>query len=156
MRQVASRWCVLLSTLFLISCGSAPPIITEQQGAVPQEASSEILAESTKLFVLNVSGATLIPSNQNITDNGLLIVSLPRGTYKSIRIAPGSHEFRFKGSPKGPRVARLYAKKGSTYYLVVGYSPERSWAFPFAGDPMTIKLVTEDEARMLMKDMRPE
>ena len=112
--------------------------------------------EAAELVILNISGATLIPSNLNITDNGSLVVSLPRETYTRILISPGYHEFRFAEFPKGPRVAKLDAMVGKTYYLVAGYSPVRSWAFPFAGDPMAINVVTEEEARKLMEDMKAQ
>jgi hypothetical protein len=156
MGQATNRWCVFLSAFLLVSCGSTPPTATEKPGASSQAAPAERTSESADLFVLNVSGATLFSSNQDITDNGSLIVSLPRGTYTSVRIAPGPHEFRFKAFPKGPRVATMNAETNRTYYLVVGYSPSRSWAFPFGGDPMTIKLVTEEDARNLMKEMKPQ
>ncbi|WP_155885248.1 hypothetical protein [Acidovorax sp. JHL-9] len=105
------------------------------------------------LVVLNISGPTLLASNQDITDNGKELVSLPRSTYKRLSIAPGPHEFRFKPFPSGKRVAHLEAQANNTYYLVVGYSPGKSWAFPLGGDPMTIKVVSEEDATPLMKEM---
>lgn len=113
----------------------------------------EEAAEAT-LYVLNVSGPTLFASSQDITDNGAALVSLPRNTYQRVRIPPGAHEFRFKAFPQGRRVARLEAQAGQTYYLVVGYNPGTSWAFPLAGDPMLIQLVAEDVATPLMQHMQ--
>jgi hypothetical protein len=135
--------------LILFGCADAPPQ-SGTQTAAPSP------GESAELLVLNVSGPTLFASNLNVTDNGVLVASLPRLTYRSRLIAPGAHEFRFKEFPGGSRFAKLEAERGKTYFLVVGYSPGRSTAFPFGGDPMTIRIVTEEEARPLMKDMMPE
>ena len=127
---------------------------TDTSAEIPPAA--EEVAESATLVVMNISGPTLVSSNQEITDNGSEIASLPRRTYKTLPIGAGHHEFRFKAFPQGKRVATLEAESGKTYYLVVGYSPGRSWAFPFGGDPMTIKIVGQDEALPLMKEMKPK
>lgn len=111
-------------------------------------------AAPATLYIFNVSGPTLFASNQEITDNGNLIASLPRMTYKQTSISPGEHEFRFKAFPQGKRVAKLTAEAGKTYYLLVGYSPARSWAFPLAGDSMVIKLVGEDEANLAKQETK--
>jgi hypothetical protein len=107
------------------------------------------------LYIVNDSGPTLMSSNQDITDNGEQIASLPRQTYVKLDIAGGHHEFRFKPFPQGKRVATLDAQAGQIYYLLVGYSPGRSWGFPFGGDPMTIRLIDEEQAAALMKGMKP-
>ena len=99
-----------------------------------------------QLVILNLSGPTLIPGRQVVTDNGTVVASLPRLTYKRLPLAPGPHEFRFKDFPRGPRVATLEAEPGRTYYLAVAYRPERSMAFLVLGDSMVIKLLTEAEA----------
>ncbi|ARU32464.1 hypothetical protein CAP31_12705 [Sulfuriferula sp. AH1] len=141
---------LFVATLLLAGCASAP----ENQAAAPARTSAS--AGEAKLYVLNISGPTLFASNQEITDNGVRIASLPRGTYTSLNIAAGTHEFQFAAFPKGNRVAKLDAAKGKTYYLAAGYSPSRSWAFPFAGDPVTITLIKEGEAIDLMKEMKPQ
>lgn len=122
------------------------PVTAERPAVTAQE-------PEALLVVLNISGPTLFASNQDITDNGKDLVSLPRSTYKRVSITPGPHEFRFKPFPSGKRVAHLEAQPGSTYYLVVGYSPGKSWAFPLGGDPMTIKIVSEEVATPLLKEM---
>lgn len=108
------------------------------------------------LYVLNASGATLFPSNQNLTDNGQPLASLPRQTWVKLRIAPGRHEFRFKAFPQGKRVAELDAQPGGTYYLAAAYSPGKSWAFPLGGDPLSIRMLDADQARELMQGMREQ
>ncbi|EEG08727.1 hypothetical protein [Pseudogulbenkiania ferrooxidans] len=69
----------------------------------------EEVAESATLVVMNISGPTLVSSNQDISDNGSEIASLPRLTYKTLPIGAGHHEFRFKAFPQGKRVATLEA-----------------------------------------------
>ena len=101
---------------------------------------------SAQLVVLNLSGPTLIPGKQVVTDNGTVVASLPRLTFKRLPLAPGPHEFRFKDFPRGPRVATLQAEPGQTYYLAVAYRPDRSMAFLILGDSMVIKLLAEAEA----------
>lgn len=139
-----------VAALLVTGCAGAP----ETRTATPAQTSAS--AGEATLYVLNISGPTLFASNQEITDNGVKIASLPRGTYTSLNIAAGMHEFRFAAFPKGNRVAKLDAAKGKTYYLAAGYSPSRSWAFPFAGDPVTITLIKEDDAIDLMKEMKPQ
>ena len=116
-------------------------------------ASAQNNEKQSTLVVLNVSGWTLISSDQEVTDNGNDLVSLPRSTFTKLTISPGQHEFRFKLFPQGRRVATLNAEAGKTYYLIVGYSPSKSWVLPIAGDPMMIKIGSEEEAREALKDM---
>jgi hypothetical protein len=147
--RVVSRCFALVAVLIMLGCAESPPqperqIVERAPGA------------SAKLVVANVSGPTLIASNLDVVDNGDPLVSLPRQTYRAIWIAPGAHEFRFAQWPTGARFARLEAELGVTYYLVVGYSPARSMAFPFAGDSMAIRIVTGEQGRQLMKEMRPD
>ncbi|BAK77528.1 hypothetical protein NH8B_2730 [Pseudogulbenkiania sp. NH8B] len=142
---------------FVAACGLGLNTALWAQTDVSTETppASKEVAESATLVVMNISGPTLVSNNQDITDNGSEIASLPRLTYKTLPIGAGHHEFRFKAFPQGKRVATLEAESGKTYYLEVGYSPGRSWAFPFAGDPMTIKIIGQDEAFALMKEMKP-
>ncbi|MBI3028529.1 MAG: hypothetical protein HYY64_03350 [Candidatus Rokubacteria bacterium] len=101
-----------------------------------------------RLYVFNISGWTLIPSNQDIIDNGKQLASLPRLTYTIVPIPPGVHNLRLHG-----RNLVLNAEKAKTYFVVAGYGPERSWAFPLAGDPVVVKQITEDEARPLLQEL---
>jgi len=101
-----------------------------------------------RLYVFNISGRTLIPSNQDIIDNGKPLASLPRLTYTIAPIPPGMHDLRLHG-----RNLVLNAEGGKRYFVVAGYRPERSWAFPLAGDPVVIKQITEDEARPLLQEL---
>lgn len=107
------------------------------------------------LYVLNNSGATLMASDMNVTDNGQPLVSLPRGHYRQLPLAAGEHEFRFREFPQGSRVAKLSAVAGSTYYLLVAYSPGKSWLFPFGGDPVSIRLLPAEEAEKLLRELKP-
>ena len=118
----------------------------------PQPAAPPPQAE---LVVMNLSGPTLFASNQDLTDNCATLASLPRLTYKRLPLAPGAHEFRFKGFPKGSRLATLQAEPGRTYYLVAAYRPERSMAFLVFGDSMVIKVVPEEEALPLLNPLKP-
>ena len=132
-----------LAAGFLALSAQAP---TEPQPAAPPQA---------ELVVMNLSGPTLFASNQDLTDNGAPLASLPRLTYKRLPLAPGAHEFRFKGFPEGPRVATLQAESGRTYYLVAAYRPERSMAFLVFGDSMVIKVVPEEEGSTVLKTLKP-
>lgn len=145
----------ILSLIVLMLLGTNPAW-PDETTASPDTAVASEPAEHAVLVVLNVSGPTLFPSNQDIIDNGQDLVSLPRSTYKRLLIPAGPHEFRFKPFPSGKRVAQLDAQAGQTYYLVVGYSPGKSWAFPLGGDPMTIKIVNEEVAAPLLQDMREQ
>ena len=143
--------------LVLTFCCSLGQTQAQEAPAAPAPPTETAQAQQEALlYVLNISGPTLLSSNQDITDNGRDLVSLPRNTFKRLGIAPGPHEFRFKPFPQGKRLAVLEAQAGRTYYLVVGYSPGKSWAFPLAGDPMTITLVNEEAAAPLLKDMQEQ
>jgi len=106
---------------------------------------------NAELYIFNVSGWTLIPSNQDVTANEQLVASLPRGSYKRVYVRPGTHELRLHG-----RRLKLEAVEGQTYYVTVGYRPELSWLFPLAGDPVVIKQISEEEARRLIGEMKPQ
>ena len=41
------------------------------------------------------------------------------------------------------------------YYIVVGYNPSKSYAFPLGGDPVIIKLISQEEGQNLLKDIKP-
>ncbi len=139
---------------FFVFCVLALSGVFAHGAQAPQPSPLPLLPDQATLFVLNVSGPTLFASNQDITANGKDLVSLPRNTYQKTALAPGSYEFRFKPFPTGKRVAHLVAEAGQTYYLVVGYSPAKSWAAPLAGDPMLIKLIAESEALTAMQGMK--
>jgi hypothetical protein len=151
MNQSLLRAALLVVMLSVFGCASTSQTADPSLG---QQTLSLNDSESAELLVLNISGPTLISSNQNITDNGLAFISLPRQTYRSIRIQPGNHEYRFDDTPRGKRFASLQAEVGRKYYLVVGYSPAKSWARGLAGDPMTIEFVSEEDAQKLIADMR--
>jgi hypothetical protein len=150
MKQIAFRAALLIGVLWLAGCGSVTRPVSS---ATVQPVVRLNESESAELVVLNISGPTLVASNQNITDHGAPLISLARQTYGRVRITAGPHEYRFDHSPSGKRMAALRAEVGKTYFLVVGYSPSRSWAMGLFGDPMTIEIVSEQEARPLMAGM---
>lgn len=129
----------------------------EEGASEDQRAPTELPPPATPpiLYIFNISGPTLFSSNQDVTDNGKLIASLSRLTHTHFPIEAGSHEFRFKDFPAGKRVTSLTAEAGKTYYLVVGYNPAKSWAFPLFGDSMLIKTIPADEADALFKETKP-
>ena len=140
----------LVAVLISLGCADPAPQVSKQVIAGHS-------GEDAELVVLNASGPTLIASNLDVVNNGALIVSLARLTYQTVRVAPGVHEFRFKEWPTGARFARRReAEPRKTYYLVVADNPARSMALPFAGDSMAIRIVTEEQAKPLMKEMKPK
>jgi len=130
---------VLLGGCATASGGSRPPsplLPTREGGA--------------ELYLFNVRGWTLLPGNQDVTAGDDLIASLPRGIWQRVFVRPGTHELKVSG-----RKLTLDIAEGKTYYVVVGYKPERSWASPLAGDPVVIKEISPDEARGLLAEMKP-
>ncbi len=128
-------------------------ITAAQQTAAPDNASTATVNNAT-LYVFNISGWTLIPSNQEIAEADAVIVSLPRGTYTTLTITPGNHEFYvhpFKG-----RKVLLTAEPNKEYYLVVGYNPSKSYAFPLGGDPVLIRLISQEQGQNLQKELKPK
>ena len=59
------------------------------------------------------------------------------------------HEFVLHG-----RKLVLKTEAGKTYYIAMGYKPERSWAFPTGGDPVFIKQISEEDARPLLQQLK--
>lgn len=141
----ASAWISLL-----IGCGSQPAPVEPRQPVSPESGFSQTAAGMARIYVFNISGWTLIPGNQDVLDNGKPLVSLPRQTYTIAPIVAGDHDLRLHG-----RKLALNAEAGETYFVVAGYRPERSWAFPLAGDPVVIKQISEEEARPLLQNLKP-
>jgi len=153
MRRLKLRILILIiSTILIAGCvaeksstSNVKPAIT----TVDKQISEDGVAV---LYIFNISGWTLIPSNQEVIDGEETIVSIPRNTYKKIAVSPGIHNLR-PSYRKLPKVD-LKAIKGNTYYVVIGYRPERSWALPLLGDPMILKLISKDEAEPLLKELK--
>jgi len=135
----------LFLLLALVVSGCVAPTPT---GPAPLAAAGQ---PSGLLYLFNVSGWTMIPSNQEIVDNGQLVASLPRMTYTRLVVVPGHHELRLHG-----RTLPLTVVEGRTHYVALGYRPERSMALPLAGDPVFLKEISEEEARPLLKDLKQE
>lgn len=126
-----------------------------EDGAVASPVTPDLAATTAVLYVLNDSGPTLFAGKQVVTDNGKEIAALPRQTYVRLNIAPGDHLFRPEPFLWKQEV-RLAAVAGATYFVVVAYKPERSWAKPFAGPPLLLRELSEQEAAPLIKDMKPQ
>lgn len=103
------------------------------------------------VYLFNDSGRTLIPSDQVVTDNGKKVASLPRQTFVKLQFAPGTHLLKPKPALWKQHLS-LDVLAGRTYYVVVAYKPERSWAVPFAGAPLILREITEEEAAPLLRD----
>jgi len=138
----------LFATIVILSvfgCASqTPTVIKNGQSSTSSDSAAQ-------LYIFNISGPTLIPQNQKVIDNGKVLVSLPRNKYKIVTISTGAHQLGFQYREKP--VVNLNAVKGETYYVVVGYNPARSWAFPLAGDPLVIKQLSEEEAQPLIEKL---
>ena len=154
MKSRISSWCAFAAILTLGIFISSRALSAELSAEMNSANSAQQQVSQTSLYIFNISGATLFSSNQDITDNGKLIASLPRLMHKRVAIDAGAHEFRFKDFPRGNRVATVNAERGQTYYLVVGYNPAKSWAFPIFGDSMLIKMVGASEAEPLLKETK--
>lgn len=144
-------WVACVCALFLVGCASQGGTISTRQPASSPAHAPQIAEGLAELYVFNISGWTLIPSNQDIIDNGKLLTSLPRLTYTAVRIPLGVHDLRLHG-----RKLVVNVEGGKKYFVVAGYRPERSWAFPLAGDSVEIKQITEDEARPLLQQLTPQ
>ena len=144
---------VLLGALLLAACAPAPTVPPPVVQAAP--AGAALPPGFAELTVFNISGWTLIPSNQDVTDNGHALVSLPRETYKRLFIGSGGHELSLHS-----RVLKIDAKEGERYRVAAGYHPERSLLvpilLPILGDPVVIQLISEAEARDLAKTMKAQ
>lgn len=140
-----------LAATLMFGCASPQNVGTTSlvQPATP----FQIPEGMSALYLFNDSGWTLIPGNQDVTDNGKPIASLPRQTYTSIIITPGPHLLRPDPFLWKQEVS-LHAEPGANYYIVIGYKPERSWALPLAGAPLLMKRLSEEEAKQLMKEMK--
>ena len=141
---------IILVIISMLGCATQPTSKSQDKGISPPIDSGGIAEGTAELFVFNISGWTLIPGNQDLTDNGKVIISLPRNTYTKVPISSGPHDLGLKYR-KRPNI-NLNVVSGETYYIVVGYKPERSWALPIAGDPLVIKQISEQEAKPLIKE----
>ena len=133
----------------------AQPSAPEPAAAAPEPAASAAPASTGTLVIFNASGPTLIPGNQVVTDNGARLVSLPRRTYAQVQLAPGAHLLK-PDPPLWKQQVLLQVEPGQRYYVVVAYKPERSWAAPFAGAPLILQQITEEQAAPLLAEMKPQ
>ncbi len=133
-----------LRNLLLVCCCTILVSVSTGSPAIGSEGEG-----ACEVYVFNISGWTLIPSDQELIDNGKSLVSLPRQTYKKTSIPAGVHELMLHG-----RKLVLQAEAGKTYYIAMGYRPERSWAFPIGPDPVFIKVISEEEARPLLQQLK--
>jgi hypothetical protein len=135
----------VLGAVVICACGAQPTTTATPAQFPPAGPYEEIPGGKAELYVFNASGWTLIQSNYTVKDSGQRIASLPRGTYKRLLIEPGAHELNAV-----ERSVKFEALERYRYYFVVAYSPEKSWAFPFAGSPMFVGFVPEEKGRELL------
>jgi hypothetical protein len=145
----------MICCALLCGCAATTPTDLSKPKVLAPQVLNKV--EAAELTVINASGWTLTPSNDNILDNGILLVSLPRQTYQKILINPGPHEFRFDHSPNGRRVAKLNAERGGDYYLLTAYDPSRGGLLlAIQGDPMVIRMIDAQDAQVLKSKMVPK
>ena len=135
----------------LIATSCAPQLPVAASG-IPLAHTDPVPPGMAALVVLNDSGWTVLQANQEVTDQGKRITSLPRQTYIRLAITPGPHELRPWPASAG-QVVWLNAEPGRTYYVVVAYRPAVSWLFPLAGTPLVIAELSDAAAFRLMQEM---
>lgn len=145
---------ITLSTLLVFTANPAGqaqshPAASSASGV---EAVSQPVAD---LYIFNDSGRTLIPSNQVVTDNGAKLVSLPRQAYAKVQLQPGPHVLKPEPFLWKQQVI-LDVAAGKRYFVVVAYKPKRSWAAPFAGAPLILREITEEQAAPLLQEMKAQ
>ena len=143
--------CSLFVATSLLGCASPPDPKLENSATPQQILASESDTHKATVNLPEASGPVLFKSNTEISANGVPIASLPRLTHKKLYLKPGSYEIEAMVTR-----ASFAFLDGQTYYIVVAYSPGRSWLRGLAGDPVSIKQVAEEEARTLMKEMKPQ
>jgi hypothetical protein len=135
---------VVFLSLLLVGCNTNTASVKEPP---------VINGPSAQIYVFNISGPTLFSQDQVVLDNGHGFVSIPRGKYQVAKMATGFHEFSLTYRKKP--VVQLNASEGQTFYMVVGYNPAKSWAFPLGGDPVVLKQITQEEAKPLIEQFQP-
>lgn len=147
MRRFLNAFAIVLAATTL----SYPSLAQDSGANIPASTPQE--GETGLLYIFNDSGPTLIPGKQVVTDNGARLVSLPRRTYAMVRLAPGPHLLK-PNPPLWKQQVQLSVVAGSSYYVVIAYRPERSWALPFAGTPLVLKEITAEQAAPLLAKMK--
>jgi hypothetical protein len=142
--------CIIIS---MFGCSGQSTTDTMKEIAPAPAAEKMAMGDGAALYILNLSGWTLIPQQQVVLDNGQELVSLPRNTFARIIIPAGSHEIGFPYR-KQPTL-NLDAVKGEAYYLKVAHEARTSWAYSIEGDPIELKQLTEGEAKILLEKLEP-
>lgn len=149
---------ILASESVAAKCIAEAPDAIPAQGVELQEQNTSTDDQTEKdqvgyVYLLNDSGSTLIPGNMNVSDNGKRLVSLPRNAYTVIPLLPGIHLLQPTPTHYNQKV-ELKVSPGQKYYVVIAYKPGRSWAFPFAGSPVTLREISEQSAAVLLEKMK--
>lgn len=152
MRPPLSAFLGALLALVVWSASHAQPQAPASAARVPDAPAQ---AEAADVYIFNDSGRTLVPGNQVVTADGARVASLPRQTYAVVRLPPGRHLLK-PDPPLWKQEVVLDVAPGQRYFVVVAYKPERSWAAPFAGAPLLLRQVTEQEAAPLLQEMKPQ
>jgi hypothetical protein len=148
-RRVLGRCARLLLAMALVDVAATPAAPAQ----VPA-ADTGAPAAAGKLCIFNASGRTLVAGNQVVRDNGKVLASLPRHTYRCVDLPPGDHVLR-PDPYLWKQEVKLLVASGSTYYVVIAYRPDRSWALPLAGPPLVLRQITQQEAEPLLDGMKP-
>jgi hypothetical protein len=143
-----NAWIACVCAALVVGCAGQAEVVSRSQPAAPVARGPQVAEGLADLYLFNISGWTLIPSNQDIAGNGRLLASLPRRTYTVVRLPSGTYDLRLHG-----RKLIVDVEGGKKYFVAAGYRPERSWALPLAGDPVEIKQITEDQARPLLQQL---
>lgn len=135
-------------SLFLPS--SEPATLAQEQGKVYFLNVSEFeplgLAQAV---VQEVTGGVL-----QISEVGNIIANVPKGSFTSVHISAGKHELWVE-PPMPGRSVLINVEAGGSSYILLRYSSAKAWAWPFAGDPIEIREISEGEAQERMTKLNP-
>jgi hypothetical protein len=112
-------------------------------------------SDKAELVLLNDSGATLLPTQRVVTDNGARLPVVARKAYARLSLAPGQHVLR-TGSAFGEAQVVIEAVAGKRYFVVVADRPEKSWAGSLGGAQLLLKQLDAEQAAVALRDMQPQ
>ncbi len=101
------------------------------------------------LYAFNASGWTLLGSKYAITVDGQHAASLPRGSYTTLVLMPGTHELS-----SGDMKVVIAMEAGHLYFVSAAYDPGKGWLWPFAGRPFVFKEIDEATARVMLRTFK--
>jgi hypothetical protein len=156
MRFLSRATTAIVATLLYapLACTSGPPP-EPAPTAVPDVALDSVPAGQALLYVFNASGATLIKGNYKVKTNGQRIADLPRSTYSVLAMKPGAHKLETFHGPDhraltSYRSLHVALVEGQRTFVVVAWSPKKSWAAGFAGSPLSFTTVSEGQGKLMI------